>query len=84
MIEQQRKKQREDVSRLATVVDTIALKYSGDRYSNISTIITNSSAEPDTETYGDVPEEFLGLWLFTVEPTQKELDIYEEVLVELS
>ena len=73
-------RQRQEIARLASVVDTLAVQYSGDRYSNISTVITNPPADAEPQTC--VPDEFLGLWLFTVEPTQEELEMYEKVLEE--
>jgi hypothetical protein len=41
-------RQRQEIARLASVVDTLAVQYSRDRYSNISTVITNPPAEPES------------------------------------
>ena len=77
LFQQQCEEQREDVARLAKIVDELEEKYSSDRYTFKSIIITNPVK---TEDDSCVTEVFKALCLFSVEVTKEEDKEYDEFL----
>ena len=77
VLKQHRLEQCEDVARLVSIVDELSKKYPRDRYSNISTIILNPMQKEDAISVTTV---FKGLCVFAAEPTDQEIEEYDELL----
>ena len=82
LYEEQRQKQKEDVARLISIVDTVSNIYSvsADRYSNKSIIITNPPVQLEKDIC--VTKIFKALCLFADETTEQENEEYDAFLNE--
>ena len=80
--EKEKKQEYAKLQKLSDMVDRLAQKY-GDRYENISVVLTNTKAGSDPDGLPNcVPREFMGIWLFTTntEPSKAEMMMYEDLL----
>ena len=74
--------QREEINRLVSIVDTVALTHPTDRYSHVSTIITNScpASQPEDDTC--VTKKYKAMCLFALDTTEEENAEYDAFLQE--
>jgi len=87
LLEERHKKQKEDVDKLVSIVDTIAVNYpaapsaaSADRYSFRSIVLTNTVVQPDDEFC--MTKLYKAICLFALDTTKVEDDEYDAFLRE--
>ena len=82
LYEEQRQKQKEDVAKLISIVDTVSINYSAsaDRYSNKSIIIKNHVVQFEEDIC--VTKLFKAICLFADETTDQENEEYDAFLNE--
>ena len=79
-MKQKHEKQREDVARVVKIVDQLAKKYDPRYFDSTSKLMNDAVETEKDQCVKGVPDEFLGMWLHTIEPSSEELAMFDEHL----
>ena len=79
-MKQKHEEQREDVARVVKIVDQLAKKYDPRYFDSTSKLMNDAVETKKDQCVEGVNNEFLGVWLHTIEPSSEELAMYDEHL----